>query len=71
VEKWRTLHPKPVLIQEGGTTGLPAAMLWIFIVCLGAFLLLFFYLLRERTSIAQSQRSLEILRQEIEALLAR
>lgn len=71
VEKWRTLHPKPVLIQEGGTTGLPAAMLWIFIVCLGAFLLLFFYLLRERTSIAQSQRSLEILRQEIDALLAR
>jgi len=71
VEKWRTLHPKPVLIQEGGTTGLPTAMLWIFIVCLGAFLLLFFYLLRERTSIAQSQRSLEVLRQEIDDLLAR
>ena len=32
VEKWRTLHPKPVLIQEGGTTGLPSAMLWIFVV---------------------------------------
>jgi heme exporter protein C len=71
VEKWRTLHPKPVLIQEGGTTGLPFTMLWIFAVCLGAFLLLFFYLLRERTSIAQSQHSLEVLRQEIDDLLAR
>lgn len=71
VEKWRTLHPKPVLIQEGGTTGLPSTMLWIFIVCLGAFLLLFAYLLRERISIAQSQRSLEVLRQEIDDLLAR
>ena len=27
IEKWRTLHPKPVLIQEGGTIGLTAAML--------------------------------------------
>jgi heme exporter protein C len=71
VEKWRTLHPKPVLIQEGGTTGLTSAMLWIFVVCLGAFLLLFFYLLRERTCIAQSRRSLEVLRQEIDDLLAR
>src|SRR5215470_16081231 len=71
VEKWRTLHPKPVLIQEGGTTGLTSAMLWIFVVCLGAFLLLFFYLLQERTSIAQSRHSLEVLRQEIDDLLAR
>src|SRR5215470_636294 len=71
VEKWRTLHPKPVLIQEGGTTGLPSAMLWIFVVCLGAFLLLFFYLLRERTSIAQSRHSLEILRHEVDEMLTR
>src|SRR5438874_5150447 len=66
VEKWRTLHPKPVLIQAGGTTGLTSAMLWIFLVCLGAFLLLFFYLLRERISIAQSRHSLEVLRHEID-----
>lgn len=71
VEKWRTLHPKPVLIQEGGTTGLTFAMLLTFVVCLGAFLLLFFYLLRERTSIAQSRHSLEVLRQEVDDLLAR
>ena len=71
VEKWRTLHPKPVLIQEGGTTGLTSTMLWIFMFCLGAFLLLFFYLLRERTSITQSRHALEVLRQEIDDLLAR
>src|SRR5215468_5397545 len=71
VEKWRTLHPKPVLIQEGGTTGLTFAMLLTFVVCLGAFLLLLFYLLRERTSIALSRHSLEVLRQEVDDLLAR
>ena len=72
VEKWRTLHPKPVLIQEGGTTGIESsAMLLTFVVCLGAFLLLFFYLLRERTSIAQSRHALEVLRQEIDDLLTR
>jgi heme exporter protein C len=66
VEKWRTLHPKPVLIQEGGTTGLTSAMLLTFLVCLGAFLLLFFYLLRERITIVQSQHALEVLRHEID-----
>ena len=71
VEKWRTLHPKPVLIQAGGTTGLTSAMLWIFLVCLGAFLLLFFYLLRERISIAQSRHSLDVLRHEIDEMLTR
>src|SRR5262249_40356264 len=70
VEKWRTLHPKPVLIQEGGTTGLTSAMLLTFLVCLGAFLLLFFYLLRERISIAQSRHTLEVLRHEIDELYA-
>ncbi len=69
VEKWRTLHPKPVLIQEGGTTGLTSAMLLTFLVCLGAFLLLFFYLLRERISIAQSRHALEVLRHEIDEIL--
>src|SRR5262250_3423880 len=69
VEKWRTLHPKPVLIQEGGTTGLESsAMLLTFVVCLGAFLLLFF-LLRERASVARSQHALEVLRHEIDELL--
>jgi heme exporter protein C len=66
VEKWRTLHPKPVIIQEGGTTGLPPSMLFTFLLCLAAFVLLFFWLLRERVSLAQSRHDLELLRQDIE-----
>jgi heme exporter protein C len=69
VEKWRTLHPKPVLIQEGGTTGLTPAMLLTFFVCLVAFVLLFFYLLRERVSIAQSRHTLTVLRHKIDEIL--
>jgi heme exporter protein C len=68
VEKWRTLHPKPVLLQEGGTTGLPMTMLLTFAVCLVAFMLLFFYLLRERVSIIQSRHALDVLRHQIDDL---
>jgi heme exporter protein C len=68
VEKWRTLHPKPVLIQEGGTTGLPLTMLLAFVVSLVAFILLFFYLLRERVSIIQSQQAIEVLRHQVNDL---
>jgi heme exporter protein C len=71
VEKWRTLHPKPVLIQEGGTTGLPFAMWQAFVVCLVAFILLFFYLLRERVGVVQSRHALDVLRHEIDEVLAR
>jgi heme exporter protein C len=70
VEKWRTLHPKPVLIQEGGTTGLSFAMWLTFVVCLVAFMLLFFYLLRERISVVQSRHALEVLRHEIDEMPA-
>ena len=66
VEKWRTLHPKPVLIQEGGTTGLPLTMLLTFAVCLVAFILLLFYLLRERVSIIQSQYTIAVLRHQVD-----
>ena len=69
VEKWRTLHPKPVLIQEGATTGLPFTMLLTFMVCLVAFILLFFYLLRERVSIIQSRPTIEVLRHHVEEIL--
>jgi heme exporter protein C len=68
VEKWRTLHPKPVVLQEGGTTGLPMTMLLTFAVCLVAFMLLFFYLLRERVSIIQSRQALDTLRHQIDDL---
>jgi heme exporter protein C len=71
VEKWRTLHPKPVVIQEGGTTGLPPSMLLTLLVCFTAFGLLFFFLIRERLTLAQSNYDLEILRQEIDTGLER
>ncbi|MEE8301964.1 MAG: cytochrome c biogenesis protein CcsA [Candidatus Tectomicrobia bacterium] len=66
VEKWRTLHPKPVVIQEGGSTGLPPSMLLTFLLSLVAFWLLFFWLTRERVALAQSRYELELLRYEID-----
>jgi heme exporter protein C len=66
VEKWRTIHPKPVVLQEGGTTGLPPSMLVTFFICMAAFILLFFYLLRERVVLARLRHDLEILRHDIE-----
>lgn len=71
VEKWRTIHPKPVVIQEGGTTGLPPSMLVTFLGCLVAMLLLFSLLARERIVLARSQYDLEALQQELERLVAR
>jgi heme exporter protein C len=71
VEKWRTIHPKPVVMQEGGTTGLPPSMLLTFLICLGAFIFLFSYLIRERVSLAQSRHDLERLRHDLEVSLSR
>lgn len=70
VEKWRTLHPKPVVIQEGGSTGLPPSMLLTFLVCLVAFLLLFLLCIRERIALAQRHADLEGLRQAVDQDLA-
>ena len=66
VTKWRTLHPKPVVIQEGGTTGLPPSMMLTFLISLAACLLLCFFLLRQRMALAQRRYELEALRDEIE-----
>lgn len=66
VEKWRTLHPKPVVIQEGGTSGLPPSMLLTFLISLTAFWLLFFWLIRERVALAQARVEVENLREEID-----
>ena len=71
VVKWRTLHPKPVVVQEGGTTGLPPSMMLTFCIAMTACLLLFFLLLRERASLAQRRYELETLRDEIENELVR
>lgn len=69
VEKWRTLHPKPVVIQEGGSTGLPPSMLVTFILSLVAFWLLCLWLMRERVAIAQARYELDDLREEIDRYL--
>jgi heme exporter protein C len=71
VTKWRTLHPKPVVIQEGGATGLPPSMMLTFLISLAACLLLCFFLLRQRMALAQRRHELEALRDEIENGLAR
>jgi heme exporter protein C len=70
VTKWRTLHPKPVVIQEGGATGLPPSMMLTFLISLAACLLLCFLLLRQRMALAQRRHELEALRDEIESGLA-
>jgi heme exporter protein C len=70
VTKWRTLHPKPVVIQEGGATGLPPSMMLTFLISLAACLLLYFFLLRQRMALAQRRHELEALRDEIENGLA-
>jgi heme exporter protein C len=66
VATWRTLHPKPVVVQAGGSTGLTPAMLLTFVVCVGAVGLLVGYLIRERFRLTQSRHLLEGLRQEVE-----
>jgi heme exporter protein C len=69
VEKWRTLHPKPVIVQEGGGTGLPPSMMLTFLISLGACVLLCFFLIRERVALAQSRHALDALRDEIDNAL--
>ena len=69
IEKWRNLHPEPVIIQAGGTTGLPPSMRWAFGVSLAAFLLLFVFLLRQRMAIARRRHELEALRHKVDEAL--
>lgn len=70
IEKWRNLHPEPVVVQSGGTTGLPPAMMLTFLVSLAAFLLLFVFLLRQRMAIARRRYELEVLRQKVDEALS-
>jgi heme exporter protein C len=50
---WRTLHPGPTVVQEGGGTGMPPAMLATLAVSLAAFLLLYAYLVLQRVWVEQ------------------
>ncbi|HLY62704.1 MAG TPA: cytochrome c biogenesis protein CcsA [Terriglobia bacterium] len=61
---WRTQHPQPV-IGGGPASGLDPRMWTTVFVTWGAFLCLFFYLLRLRMTMAENQRELVQLRREL------
>ncbi|MGH9375539.1 MAG: cytochrome c biogenesis protein CcsA [Terriglobia bacterium] len=61
---WRTQHPQPV-IMGGPNSGLAPSMLLTLLVSWGAFLCLFFFLLRYRVSLIRAQRELSLLRREL------
>ncbi|MGH9439122.1 MAG: cytochrome C assembly protein, partial [Terriglobia bacterium] len=57
-------HPQPV-IMGGPNSGLAPSMLLTLLVSWGAFLCLFFFLLRYRVSLIRAQRELSLLRREL------
>lgn len=61
---WRTQHPQPV-IMGGPNSGLPPKMLLALLVSAGAFLCLFFYLLRLKISILAARREAGRLRRAL------
>jgi heme exporter protein C len=61
---WRTQHPQPVLAGGPGSGLDPRMWLTVFVTW-GAFLCLFFYLLRQRMTMARTQRELIQLRREL------
>jgi heme exporter protein C len=63
---WRTQHPQPVIGGDPGS-GLDPRMWTTVFVTWGAFLCLFFYLLRQRMTMAKNQRELVQLRRELAA----
>lgn len=61
---WRTQHPQPV-IAGGPGSGLDPRMWLTVFVAWGAFLCLYFYLVRQRMALAESRRELILLRREL------
>ena len=61
---WRTQHPQPV-IAGGPGSGLDPRMWLTVFVTWGAFLCLYFYLVRQRMDLAESRRELILLRREL------
>jgi heme exporter protein C len=64
---WRTQHPQPV-IMGGPNSGLPPKMEITLFTSAGAFLCLFFYLLRQRRALASARAELQHLRREAATL---
>jgi heme exporter protein C len=60
---WRTQHPQPV-IAGGEGSGLDPSMRLTLLVCWGAFLCLFTYLVRQRQALAEMGRELSTLRRD-------
>lgn len=63
---WRTQHPQPV-IMGGPNSGLAPSMEITLFVSWGAFLCLFFFLLRQCMSLIRTRRELSLLRRELAA----
>ena len=61
---WRTQHPQPV-IAGGPGSGLDPRMWLTVFVTWGAFLCLYFFLVRQRMALAESRRELILLRREL------
>ena len=61
---WRTQHPQPVLLGGPGS-GLDPKMGLTFLVSWGAFLCLFWYLVRQRMAMSEVRRELSQLRREL------
>ncbi len=62
---WRTQHPQPVILG-GPASGLDPRMLATLLVSWGAFLCLFFYLLRQRLALGQARRELSEMRRTLD-----
>lgn len=62
---WRTIHPAVIQNREGGTGLADPAMQLTFGLCMGAFFLLFLWLLWLRTESLRLQDDIEDLRQEV------
>jgi heme exporter protein C len=59
---WRTLHPEPVVLAQGGPA-MPAEMLETFLLSMAAFTALFGWLLWERLRLEQTRAELRQLRE--------
>lgn len=63
---WRTQHPAPVLLGDGGS--LDPRMLFVLFFTMSSFTLLFWCLVRQRRGLETLRRNTDALRREVQAL---
>ncbi len=68
---WRTIHPKPVIGGEPGSSGLAPEMALTLIVCLLAFTLFYIYLMAQRISLEKLKDEIEEIKQNFETPVER